>query len=79
MDKGFGGIKVQENKATRQWVKGVNLGLRKTSVGSCSGSVGADFKVGADRRMKERNIGLSVLNPKYHSIVVLDENETPNF
>lgn len=31
------------------------------------------------RRDKDKNLGLGSLDPKFHFVVVLDENENPNF
>lgn len=53
----------------------MNLTLRKDEKGE-GNEVG--FKVDPSRRSKERVVGFKTLDPKSHSVVILDENSNLN-
>lgn len=56
----------------------MNLGLKKVRKGVGSNGNGGGFKVGLSRRSKERIVGFKTLDPRNHSVVILDENSNLN-
>lgn len=54
------------------------LGLRRDRKGVRSKGPGVGFKVGPSKKSKEWVVGFQSLDPKNHSVVILDENSNPN-
>lgn len=64
---------------TKKRTKNINLGLRKVESNVGSKALGGGFKIGSARKSKDWAVGLKSLDPKNHSVVVMDENSNPNF
>lgn len=55
------------------------MGLRKVGANVGSKTLLGGFKVGSAKKSKDWVVGLKSLDLKHYSVVLIDENNNPNF